>query len=146
MEKQKVILSFNLFIVISMLSIYFFSDSIPNEVSIHYNILGEVDKYGNKQNLLMLIGLCLSLIVLFYYLSKNPHKANYPFTITEDNKEKSYKKMIVFISILSVVITLLFFLMFLNSIGFLGYQGYIKSAIVFLFLLPPFTFYYFLKK
>lgn len=57
MQKEKIIFGFNLIIITAMCIIYFFTNIIPNIIPIHYNIYGEINSYGNKQNLLLLIAI-----------------------------------------------------------------------------------------
>lgn len=132
-------------IVLSMLVIYLFA-SIPQSVPIHYNIDGEIDRMGNKQELLWLIVISLSLIAGIFHFIRNPQKLNYPYPITEENRGNSYQKMQSFLGGLSLVCSFIFLMIFLNSSGILGSENYIKYILYCLLLLNPIGLIYLLKK
>ncbi len=144
MQKHKIIFGLNLVIILTMIGIYF-GTNIPEIVPVHYDINGDIDAYGKKQNLLMLLAICLVLSIGLYYLSKNPQKANYPYKITDENRESSYRKMQNFIGLLSLISTFIFFVVFLKSSGLLGGHGYVQYIIYFLMFLNPLGLIYFLR-
>lgn len=145
MQKQKIIFGVNLVVIAVMCVIYFFTNVIPDVIPVHYNIYGEADSYGEKQDLLLLITICLGMVGLMYYISQNPEKSNYPYKITDENRENSYKKMRVFMSVLSLVFTSIFLMIFLNSSGLLENNNYIKYIIYSLILLNPIGIIYFFR-
>lgn len=49
-------------------------NKLPEKVPMHYNINGEVDRYGNKTELLAMLGILLAVTVGVYFLLVNVHR------------------------------------------------------------------------
>lgn len=82
--------------------------SLPDQVPMHFNYKGEVDRYGSKDSVwgLAIIG-ALTAFGL-YKLSQHPHIFNYPVKITKDNAEKFYKDSVKMLSYVNLLIAILF--------------------------------------
>ena len=65
---------------------------------------------------------------------KNPEKCNYPIKITDENREKMYYKMKLFVSYLSVITSVLFSFMIFNALKY-EYKNIIV-IITFIIIIP----------
>lgn len=64
--------------------------SLPSEVPAHYNLLGEVDRWGKKWELLILPFVGGFLLLTMQLLEKHPEAHNYPKRLNESNAEQFY--------------------------------------------------------
>ncbi|MDD2218216.1 MAG: DUF1648 domain-containing protein [Eubacteriales bacterium] len=86
-------------LVITALYFFFSWGDIPDRVPMHYNFAGEVDRYGNKKELIILPLLSVVMygsMTLVEYLP--PAYWNIPVKVTEQNKDLVYsetKKLLV---------------------------------------------------
>ncbi|MCL6589556.1 MAG: DUF1648 domain-containing protein [Firmicutes bacterium] len=81
---------------------------LPKAIPSHFNFLGEIDAYGDKNILLLLLLLVLALYILLSVISKFPHIYNYPVEITEENAEKQYRNAIRLMRIMKFVMVAIF--------------------------------------
>lgn len=65
-------------------------DNIPDKVPGHYNALGEVDRWGEKWELLFLPGIGAIILILLGVLERFPEVYNYPKRFNESNAEQFY--------------------------------------------------------
>lgn len=101
----------------------------PDIIPTHYNFKGEVDAYGSKNTIFILLPIALMSYIGIAILSKFPQVYNYPVEINPRNKEKQYLMASTFIRVLNVEIVTLFFFIQMNS-------GKVLSiAFLFIFLL-----------
>lgn len=98
--------------------LYMNYNSIEDVVPTNINYTGEIDSYGNKRQLWITSFVNLILILFIGFLIKNPHIPNYPIEITEENKNKVYYKMQLFLSYLSIITSILFSLMIFNALKY----------------------------
>lgn len=63
---------------------------IPDQVPGHFNGAGEVDRWGSKYELFILLTIGVFLFILFSLLEKAPHMHNYPKRLNEQNVEQFY--------------------------------------------------------
>ena len=91
-------------------------DSLPEQIPIHYNGLGEVDNYGKKVSIFILpiIGTCLFLFLTI--LSKNPKNFNYYKPLTQENAAQQYSNSIQMIRYLKLTITLVLLIIVFQTI------------------------------
>lgn len=106
------------------------------------DITGKVDKYSNKNSLLISSGVNLVIIVFLGFLIKNPKSANYPVEITDKNRESVYKKMQLFLCIIAIITTSVFSYMVFKAIGL---ERNFIYLIIYLTITPLFTIFYFGK-
>ncbi len=83
--------------------------SLPKQIPQHYNAAGEVDIYGPKYLLLVIVGLGLLLYGLVSFLNQRPHWFNYPVAITPENAERQYALATRLLRMLKLMLLLLFF-------------------------------------
>lgn len=63
---------------------------IPESIPAHFNIEGDVDRWGSKYEFIILPVIGLFLNVIMSLLEKAPHMHNYPNRINESNAEQFY--------------------------------------------------------
>lgn len=122
--------------------------NLPQQIPVHFNTAGEIDRYGSKYVACGLPGLACFIYVLLSYVNRSPESFNYPFAITEATASRHYKLAMNFIRWIRLTIVLTFSAIFLNMI----HAAENGSAIFGIFLLPiilllvflPILFYLFL--
>ncbi len=92
-------------LIVSYLATHY--NTLPNRVPSHFNALGEADRFGNKQTLLILPVISGGLWILMTILEKYPHVFNY-LNLREDNMEAQYKNGRLMVNVLKNEIVLLF--------------------------------------
>ncbi len=91
--------------------------SLPLQVPVHFNFAGTPDGMGHKVILLCVPILNVLIAVGFSFLTKYPHKFNYPFIITAKNAEAAYKEVLKMLRLLGVLVSLLLAYITLASIS-----------------------------
>ncbi len=92
-------------------------DLLPASIPVHYNFTGEVNSSGDKNNLLLLFGLSISVYFGLTFLGRYPHKFNYPWQITPDTAERQYNLARNFLRAIKCEIVWLFAVISLQTIG-----------------------------
>ena len=87
--------------------IYMWND-LPESVPIHFNGLGEPDRWGGKGGVLTLPIVGFFVFSLTYGLSKFPHGFNYPIPVTKENAEKLYRISKTMLATLNLVMSFFF--------------------------------------
>jgi uncharacterized membrane protein len=64
--------------------------TLPDKVPTHFNFAGTPDDWGSKYSLLLLLGVTFVLYLGLSILSRFPHIYNYPFAITDENRQRQY--------------------------------------------------------
>ncbi len=94
-------------IAVWILILYNYS-TLPETIPIHYNLVGEPDKFGDKGNILILPIISIVLFVGLTILNKFPYIFNYPTTITEKNALQQYTNATRLIRFLKMAIVIIF--------------------------------------
>lgn len=115
--------------------------SIPEMVVTHIDITGKPDAFGEKYHLWIATGVNALLLLFIGLAMKNPHRANIPVEITEENKEKVYKNYQLFLSILGIITSGTFSYMIIKAIGNFEVFTYLLIYLI----LSPFVVLLFLK-
>lgn len=116
-------------VVALVIMTFIYWGNAPDIIPTHYNFKGEVDAYGSKNTVFILLPIVLITYIGIAVLSKFPQVYNYPVEINLRNKEKQYLMASTFIRVLNVEIVTLFFFIQMNS-------GKVLSiACLFIFLL-----------
>ncbi len=82
---------------------------LPARIPQHYNAAGEVDIYGPKYLLWVVVGTGLILYAGITFLQQRPHWFNYPVRITPENAKQQYYLATRLLRVLKVMLLLLFF-------------------------------------
>ena len=81
---------------------------LPDQVPMHFNLSGEVDRYGDKNSVWALLAIGCAMSFGLFKLNKYPHLFNYPTTITEDNAKKQYTSAVNVMSWINFLMALVF--------------------------------------
>ncbi|KYG91764.1 hypothetical protein A0U40_02140 [[Bacillus] sp. KCTC 13219] len=65
--------------------------TLPAQVPMHFNGVGEIDRWGSKYEMLILPIIGIALFFMLQILEKKPHLHNYPARLNESNVEQFYK-------------------------------------------------------
>jgi uncharacterized membrane protein len=104
---------------------------ISSEVTTHVNISGQVNKTGDKVHLIYALLANGGLLALILFFILKPQYANYPFEITEENRETSYQKMQIFLLIICILTSISFNFMILKAINVSHLFIYVISLTIF---------------
>ena len=116
-------------VVALVIMTFIYWGNAPDIIPTHYNFKGEVDAYGSKNTVFILLPIVLITYIGIAVLSKFPQVYIYAVEINLRNKEKQYLMASTFIRVLNVEIVTLFFFIQMNS-------GKVLSiAFLFIFLL-----------
>lgn len=89
--------------------------SIPDKISGHYNAIGEVDRWGNKMELLVLAIIGWIMYIGITVLEQFPQAWNTGVTVTEENKARIYPILKMMISTLKLLVVGVFVFLAINS-------------------------------
>ena len=91
----------SLLIVVGM-TIYTFvmCQGLPDQVATHFNAIGEVDGFGSKWILWWMVGLMFFMYGIMFLAPKMKKIYNYPVKITEENKERQFELVSVFMRVI----------------------------------------------
>ena len=105
---------------------------LPSKIAIHLNLKGEVDNFGPKWMLFLIILLSLTLFSLFSYIRKRPEKFNYPYFNIEKKDIKYIKSqnLIDYLNISTMLILTYVLLLFT-----VFYDNVISSLVIILYIL-----------
>jgi len=124
--------------------------ALPDDVPIHFNAAGEVDRWDSKWSMLILPIIAIALYIFMEVIEKRPHTHNYPARLTEQNAAQFYKEscqtlnltknittlMLAYIAVRSVLVALekvqglgvATIGIFLFIIGFIIIRGMIRMS------------------
>ncbi|MFZ7946986.1 MULTISPECIES: DUF1648 domain-containing protein [Bacillaceae] len=101
----------------SIIVLLFVWKTLPEEVPGHYNAAGEVDRWGSKWELLILLFVGLFIAILMAVLEKFPEVHNYPKRFNESNAEQFYLHSRRLVNQLKNICLILFSLILIESIS-----------------------------
>ena len=106
-----------LILVMALIIITFiYWSKAPDIVPTHFNFNGEIDAYGSKNTLFILLPIVIISYIVLAILSKYPQVCNYCIEITPINKDKQYSMASTFIKIINVEILALFLYIQISTI------------------------------
>ncbi|MBM7583770.1 putative membrane protein [Bacillus pakistanensis] len=97
-EKSIDIMSLAL-LLISIVYVLMVWSSLPSEIPIHFNIKGEVDRWGGKEGIWFLPAIGVFIWLSLTILEKYPHKYNY-LNLTLQNAKKQYLNARLLVNVL----------------------------------------------
>ena len=107
-DKTLELAAFILLLVLWGFSCYAFL-TLPFTVPVHFNITGEVDKYGNKRILLILPALVTGIYIVLSLLIRYAHVFfNYHIAITETYARRQYKGVTRMLRFLKLSVMIVF--------------------------------------
>lgn len=79
-----------LLIVSLIITTFIFWKNAPDTIPTHYNLKGEIDAYGSKNSIFILLPIVVTIFIGLFFLGRYPQIYNYAVQITPQNKEKQY--------------------------------------------------------
>lgn len=96
-------------VLVVCIGLTFFAWShLPDTISTHFNLQGDVDGHGTKNTVLFLIPVIIGMYLLLSITGLFPHKFNYLVEITEANAARQYKMASTMMRLLKLEIMVLF--------------------------------------
>ncbi len=106
----------SIIILIAMFAVLFLSwSNIPEKIPAHYNALGEIDRWGNKSELILLPVISVMLYLLLTVVCFFPSIWNVPTAITDKNRDFVYSNLLTMILLLKAFILVIFSYLNFNS-------------------------------
>ncbi|WP_243281404.1 DUF1648 domain-containing protein [Clostridium sp. D53t1_180928_C8] len=96
-------------VIILVVMTFIYWEKAPEVVPTHYNFKGEIDAYGSKNTLFILLPIAVIIYIGIAILAKFPNIYNYPVEINSRNKEKQYLMASTFIRVINVETLSIFF-------------------------------------
>jgi uncharacterized membrane protein YhdT len=90
-------------------------NSIPDRIPGHYNAMGEIDRMGSKEELLVLPVIGWLMYLGMTVIEKFPQIWNTGVTVTEENKERVYRVLKNMLSTLKLIVVAVFVYLTINS-------------------------------
>lgn len=107
---------------------------LPNEIPAHYNIAGEVDRWGSKWEMLIMPIIAMLMWLSMTVLEKYPHVYNY-MNLRKDNVREQYMNARLMLNVIKNIVVLLFVYITWNSVQVaLEKSASLGSSFVFIFL------------
>ncbi len=82
---------------------------LPQQVPLHYNLAGEIDRWGSKTEMLLCPAICLAAVLLLSTCLRLPKLWNLPVRPTAENKEQLYSMTKTMLLWLRLEMALVFF-------------------------------------
>lgn len=90
---------------------------LPDTIPAHYNVFGEIDRWGSKTEILLLPAIACLLYVFMKIIEHNPRLWNTGVTVTEDNRERVYCVLQHLLSTMKLEITGMFLFLTLENVS-----------------------------
>ena len=87
---------------------------LPEQIPTHYNFAGEVDGYGGKGSLILLMFLSWVVFFILTISIRFPEKWNMPVEVTDENKSRLYAITRAMMEAIKFFVTLLFVVVFVS--------------------------------
>lgn len=82
--------------------------SAPEQIPMHYNAAGEIDRWSGKGELLFLPIVAAALYVFLTLISRFPAAWNMPGAVTEENRQRMYSAMLTLLIALKAEVSGIF--------------------------------------
>lgn len=108
--KFQKLLEFITIIILLLLWIYLIKSwgKLPGKIPGHYNASGIVDRWGNKNEILLMPIMCIVLYIILTILSFFPAVWNVPVEISEENREYVYLNIKTMLILLKMQVIIIF--------------------------------------
>lgn len=101
------ILNLAIVIIVTLVTIKFWS-ILPEKIPSHYGLNGNVDAYGSKNTVFIIIPFMIGLYLLFRFVANRPYIGNYTVKITPLNRDNQYNLVSKFLRVFCFEILILF--------------------------------------
>lgn len=82
-----------LFLLSSFAVAFWIIANTPENIPLHFNAQGEIDRWGKSWTIIGLPLIALVLYGLLTLIQHRPQWCNYPVKITNENREQAYRQM-----------------------------------------------------
>ena len=107
--------------------------TLPEEIPIHFNGLGEADGWGHRNTLWLLPAVALfTTVVVIGAPLRAPDLINYPVKITPENKQRQWDLMMQFMIALAALCLILF--MYISYVMVRKSLGHSSPSVIWLWL------------
>lgn len=107
------------------LTIFLNWNTFPDKIPGHYNAAGEIDRWGNKWELLILPICLLFIYALISMLSRYPQIWNTGVTVTDHNREQVYSVLYSMIVTIKLIMAATFAYLSLCQISFIDLSAWL---------------------
>ena len=113
-------------------SLYIFIrwSSIPDKIPMHYNFAGEIDRWGEKGELLFLIAIAWGIWLLITVTERFPKFWNTGVEVTEKNREHVYRTLKYMVKTMKLIIVIIFTYLILHTLTVRNLPGWFLLAFV----------------
>lgn len=125
------ILNLAIVIIITLVTIKFWS-ILPGKIPSHYGLNGNVDAYGSKNTVFIIIPFMIGLYLLFRFAANRPYIGNYTVKITPLNRDNQYNLVSKFLRVFCFEMLILFTYVQFNII----YSTVTKNGHISLIFIP----------
>ncbi len=106
-----------LIIITPVIYLAFVWNSLPESIALHFNIKGNIDRYGSKNELLFMVIVLIAINIVVYLLLPNIYRID-PKKYARENKDKLYRISYAVVVFLTGVICLIIYSMIHENIDF----------------------------
>lgn len=92
-------------------------DKIPEIIPMHYDFLGNPNRWGNKSELIILIVIMSLMYIIMTVVEKYPKYWNTGVKITEENKDRVYPILLHLLTTTKFIMMCIFTYISVNTIG-----------------------------
>lgn len=89
---------------------------IPEEVPMHYNVMGDINRWGQKGELLFLFFLTWIMYIGLTVIGRFPGIWNTGVTVTKENKERVYRILKSMLGTIKLLTVIIFVFLMINAI------------------------------
>lgn len=117
-SKYDIVINLICLLLLSGTAVYLFLNwsSIPDKIPGHYNAIGQVDRWGNKEELLILPIIGWAMYIGITVVEHFPQIWNTGVTVTEKNKKQVYRILKNMSGTIKLVIVITFVYLTANSV------------------------------
>lgn len=105
-------------IFLTMIYLFYSYDTLPDFIPMHYDIMGNIDRYGSKYELLILPFFQMIIFLLLQFVSKHPSYWNIPFQVAPKHQKQVEKYIEKMIQVLCLIVMIFFSIMLFCSLQF----------------------------
>ena len=91
--------------------------SIPDKLPMHYNFVGEIDRWGGKGEILFLVVMVWILYLMISLVEHFPSIWNTGVQVTSENRARVYRTLKYMVKTLKLVMTLIFTFLIFNTVA-----------------------------
>lgn len=102
---------------------------VPEQVPLHYDFSGNVNGYGGKGSMILLLGIAWIMFIVMTVLVKFPKIWNMPVKVTEENAERLYSITRGMLEAVKLIAVILMSVMVITTVAGTGFNELIFMAL-----------------